>query len=136
MSNDNTKLSGPLQHGKCSVPMWCAGVPDGRCDALAFGVYIDGPRFRDGWTGELRRRDGGYIGYVPDLACPVHGGPQPTGPRVFQDGFSENGRPMWCAVYEDFENLQESPAEFDERPWVAIERLLKTAPRAARKGGE
>lgn len=48
--------------GKCSVPMWCQGVPAGFCDRSAYGPQ----------TPEGRRQ---YDGYVPALACPGHGGP-------------------------------------------------------------
>lgn len=117
----------------CTVPMWCDGLPAGTCGKPAFGIYIEGPTFRDGWTGEVRRIDGKWRGYVAGACCPMHGGPEKTGPRVYQDGYSASGRPMWCAVYEDFVNLQESPAEFDERPWIAIERLQKNHPRTGQK---
>lgn len=52
--------------GKCSVPMWSGGLPDGFCDKDAYG---------------FRRKDAAYDGYVPALACPMHGGPPvpPTG---------------------------------------------------------
>lgn len=117
------------QHGKCRVPMFDEyGMPYGFCGKPAFGQHIGGPTFRDAWTGEVRRRDGKFNGIVIGPCCPDHAGPDETGPRVFQDG-TENGVPMWCAVYEDFENLQESPAEFDILPWVAIDRLLKNHPR-------
>jgi len=109
--------------GRCQVPMWMGGTPAGFCDQPAFGVYIEGPTFRDGWTGEVRRMDGKWKGFSGGLCCPNHSGPNEFGPRVFQDGWSERGRPMWCAVFHDFINLQESPAEFDERPWEAIQRL-------------
>ena len=62
--------------GKCSVPMWSSGCPDGFCDRPAFGERPDGPMFRDAWTGVERRQDGKYSGYVPGLACPQHGGPK------------------------------------------------------------
>lgn len=117
------------QHGKCRVPMWMGGFPSGFCGEPAFGEYIEGPTFRDGWTGEIRRRDGGWRGYVHGPCCPKHGGPQEVGPRVFQDG-TDGGVPMWCAVYEDFENLQESPACFNILPWVAIEHLQTKFPRS------
>lgn len=120
-----------LKISRCSVPMWMAGCPAGRCGEPAYGVFIPGETFRDGWTGEVRRLDGKYNGYVPDLACPAHGGPKETGPRIFEDGTDAAGRRMWCAVYEDFENLQESPAEFSTKAWVAIEALLKKHPRPA-----
>lgn len=117
--------------GKCSVPMWMGGCPSGTCDKPAFGGFIPGQTFRDAWTGEVRRLDGKFNGYVPSLACPQHGGPDEIGPRAYIDGQAENGRPMWCAVYEDFSNLQESPAEFHQYPWVAIARLEKNHPRRA-----
>lgn len=116
------------QHGTCRVPMWSgAGGPAGFCGKPAFGVYIEGPTFRDGWTGEVRRLDGKWRGYVHGPCCPDHGGPEETGPRVFQDG-TEGGRPMWCAVFEDFENLQESPAAFHTSPWAAIAMLQRPTP--------
>ena len=117
--------------GKCSVPMWMGGCPAGICGELAWGVWIPGETRRDGWTGETFRLDGRYNGYVPGLACPKHGGPDEIGPRVMQDGTGENGLPMWCAVYEDFINLMESPAEFHQKPWIAIELLTRNHPRAA-----
>lgn len=61
--------------GKCSKPMWQFGAPC-FCDEPAYGTYIDGPKYRDAYTGELRRLDGKYCGYVPALACPAHGGPE------------------------------------------------------------
>lgn len=64
--------------GKCSVPMWQCGAPAGFCDKPAYGKPTPCAKFRDGWTGELRRMDGKYNGYVPGLACPGHGGPEPT----------------------------------------------------------
>lgn len=115
--------------GKCSVPMWMAGCPAGTCGKPAYGVFIPGEMFRDAWNGERRRFDGKWNGYVPDLACPRHGGPDKFGPRAFTDGLAETGRPMWCAVYEDFVNLMESPAEFHERPWIAIAELQRKHPR-------
>lgn len=63
--------------GKCSVPMWQMGCPAGFCDAPAYGKQIPCGQFRDAWTGELKRFDGRYNGYVPGLACEAHGGPAP-----------------------------------------------------------
>lgn len=117
------KMNPAKVKGKCQVPMWMGGSPDGFCDNPAFGFYIEGPTFRDGYTGEVCRIDGKWKGYSGGLCCPNHSGPNELGPRVYQDGWSERGRPMWCAVFHDFINLMESPAEFDERPWVAIQRL-------------
>lgn len=113
--------------GRCSAPMWCMGLPAGLCGATAYGVQIEGRKVRFG--NEVRRLDGKYDGFVSGLACPKHAGPEKTGPRVFEDGTDGEGRRMWCAVYEDFENLQESPAEFHINAWVAVERLLKNYPR-------
>jgi hypothetical protein len=39
------------------------------------------------------------------------------------DGYTNEGRPMWCAVAPDFENLQESPAGFDGNPITALANL-------------
>lgn len=50
--------------GKCSVPMWCAGMPAGFCDEPAFGPQTPRPR----WDTVPRS-------YAPALACPGHGGP-------------------------------------------------------------
>jgi hypothetical protein len=51
--------------GKCSVPMWCMGLPAGFCDREAYGPHVN--KFI-------------YDGYVPALACPSHGGPiKPNG---------------------------------------------------------
>ena len=61
--------------GKCSVPMWCMGVPSGFCDKDAFGEQLPSQVFRDAYTGKLFRSDGKYNGYVPGLCCPMHGGP-------------------------------------------------------------
>ncbi len=62
--------------GKCSVPMWSEGSPSGFCDEPAYGFRPDCALFRDAYTGEICRFDRRYNGYVPGLACPVHGGPQ------------------------------------------------------------
>ena len=61
--------------GKCSVPMWCMGVPDGFCDEPAYGPQLPGAR---------------YDGYVPGLACKKHGGPAP---RHFGDPCIRCGTP-------------------------------------------
>ena len=61
--------------GKCSVPMWCNGVPEGFCDNAAYGEPLPYETFRDR-GGRIRRFDGGYCGYVPGLACSAHGGPK------------------------------------------------------------
>ena len=91
--------------GKCSVPMWTlGGVPAGFCDSPAYGkVHPDTVSY-------------GYVAY--GLACPMHGGPDS---RVFMDG------DMYCAVYPDFANLQESPAGFGETPEEARANLKAEA---------
>jgi hypothetical protein len=66
--------------GKCSVPMWSVGCPDGFCDRPAYGKPTPCQKFRDAWTGEVRRLDGRYNGYVPGLACVNHGGPEKPKP--------------------------------------------------------
>lgn len=71
-------MAGTLKHhheltngvGKCSMPMWANGIPEGFCDAPAYGHRRRGYEYRDGY--------GNYTGYCPGLACPAHGGPPPT----------------------------------------------------------
>ena len=48
--------------GKCSIPMWHMGMPDGFCNEVAYGPH--------------EKRLGSYDGYVPYLACYAHGGPK------------------------------------------------------------
>lgn len=62
--------------GKCSVPMWINECPAGFCDRPAYGKPVPGAEYRNAYTGELQRFDGRYNGYVPGLACPIHGGPE------------------------------------------------------------
>jgi len=64
-----------MSEGKCSVPMWQGGLPAGSCGEPAFGKREPGETWRDAYTGQVRRMDGKYNGYIPDLACPAHGGP-------------------------------------------------------------
>jgi len=68
-------LTATGEAGKCSVPMWCNGLPDGFCDRPAYGVPLPYRYFVSN-NGERVRLDGGYVGYVPALACPAHGGPK------------------------------------------------------------
>ena len=65
---------GPSGEGKCSVPMWCNGLPGGFCDKPAYGFPSKCATWRDRY-GRLHRTDGKYNGYVPGLACVGHGGP-------------------------------------------------------------
>ena len=103
--------------GKCSVPMWSGGYPAGFCDKPAYGVRLP-TRIRQSSSGNLVADDGGYAGYVPALACPLHGGPSI---RTFMDGNA------WAAVYADFKNLQESPAGFGDTKDEAIASLKAQA---------
>ena len=48
--------------GKCSVPMWCNGMPAGFCDKPAYGEQVP--------------RQTRYDGYIPALCCHAHGGPE------------------------------------------------------------
>ena len=74
--------------GKCSVPMWCAGLPAGFCDADAFGNYIDTKeRYPEG-PHRGQRMDNKFDGYVPGLACPAHGGPPCPGIEIEPGVFS------------------------------------------------
>lgn len=60
--------------GKCSVPMWCNGMPAGFCDEPAYGNRPEGRSYVDA-SGRRCRLDGRYAGYMSGLACPSHGGP-------------------------------------------------------------
>lgn len=62
--------------GRCSVPMWMGGCPAGTCTHKAYGVRPPSRMLRDAWTGRTYREDLRYDGYVPGLACPIHGGPE------------------------------------------------------------
>ncbi len=101
--------------GKCSVPMWMGGCPSGFCDEPAYGKPPPSKIYRNAWTGEEKRMDGRYSGYVPGLACYGHGGPEF---RTFMDGNA------WCAVRRDFVNLQESLAGFGATRDEAIAALV------------
>lgn len=100
-----------LGEGKCSVPQfWGWGGEAGFCDNRAFGNRPSGQTIRR-WDGFEYRKDGLYAGYVPGLACPIHGGPKI---RYCMDGN------MWCATRADFINLQESNAGFGETKEAAL----------------
>lgn len=100
--------------GKCSVPMWGGGCPDGFCDKEAYGRREPTTYRRNYASGQMDAVDGRYSGYVPALACPMHGGPTV---RTFMDGNA------WCAVRPDFINLQESDAGFGDTREAAIANL-------------
>ena len=113
--------------GNCRVPMWMAGSPSGYCNEKAFG-----PQYPKDYLvahGQLRDR----IPYCHGPCCPQHMGPNEGDPIIFQDGYTDQGRPMWCAVMPDFENLQESEAGFSGNPVKAVASLRAAL---ARVGGE
>lgn len=98
---------------KCRVPMWMGGLPAGHCGEEAFGDQLP--------LAVLRADRGFYYEppYCHGPCCPRHGGPRQGEIRIYMDGYTKQGRPMWCAVLPDFVNLQESPAAFDGNPIVA-----------------
>lgn len=106
--------------GKCRVPMWMVGSPAGFCNDDAFGPQY--PREYLIAQGHLSEE----IPYCHGPCCPGHLGPKDGDPIIFQDGYTDRGRPMWCAVMPDFKNLQESEAGFSGNPVEAV-RLLKAA---------
>lgn len=89
--------------GKCSVPMWSAGSPNGFCDRTAYGQqYAKGTAHAPmHWM-----TPGHHSPYAPDLCCDHHGGPRADQIRFVRDGN------MWCAFMPGFVNLQESIAGF------------------------
>lgn len=105
--------------GKCRVPMWMGGSPAGHCGAEAFG-----PQYPRDY---LAAKDGRYLfdrpAYCHGPCCPNHGGPAAGEPIIFQDGLTDKGRPMWCAVMPGFINLQESEAGFSGHPVTAVKNL-------------
>jgi hypothetical protein len=109
--------------GKCSVPMWMCGSPCGFCDEDAYGIPPRSSRIFNYGIMEQQRTDGRYDGYVPALACPGHGGPRS---RVYKDGN------MFCAVFPDFVNLQESDAGFGATVEEARAELCKLTGKEAR----
>lgn len=103
--------------GKCQVPMWIMGSPAGVCNETAFG-----PQYPADYLiarGHIRES----IPYCHGPCCPSHLGPNEGYPIIFQDGYTNEGRQMWCAVMPDFENLQESEAGFDGNPVTAVAKL-------------
>jgi hypothetical protein len=99
--------------------MWMGGVPAGHCDAPAFG-----PQYPRTYLAAI---DGRYLfdqpAYCFGPCCKNHGGPGEGDPIIFQDGYTEQGRPMWCAVMPGFINLQESHAGFSGNPVTAVAKL-------------
>lgn len=115
LSEHHQTLNGQGE-GKCSVPMWCNGVSADFCDRPAYGERPPGQTYYSYGAGREMRLDGRYAGYVPGLACPLHGGPEF---RVFMDGNA------WCAVTPYFVNLQESAAGFGATREEAIAELQR-----------
>jgi hypothetical protein len=113
LSEHHKKLTNGV--GRCSVPMWKGGIPDGFCDQPAFGERPAAKVHRR-WDGFEYRDDGRYTGFVPGLACPAHGGP-----RLFiqQDGSA------WMAALPGFTNIQECETGWGETPEAATADLLK-----------
>lgn len=105
--------------GKCRVPMWMGGTPAGFCDAEAFG-----PQYPRAYLAASNPR---FLldspAYCHGPCCPQHGGPKADEPIIFQDGLTDEGRPMWCAVMPGFINLQESEAGFSGHPVTAVKNL-------------
>ena len=79
--------------GRCSVPMWRGGAPAGTCDRPAYGERPPCGTWRNAYTGEEHRLDGRYNGYVPGLACDVHGGPTRADVAHFGDPCKYCGTP-------------------------------------------
>lgn len=114
----STDNGGPIASsvGKCSVPMWCVGVPAGFCDEPAFGERPPGTSYRR-WDGFEYRDDGLYAGYVPGLACPKHGGPKLV---TQKDGDA------WMAALPGFTNLQECETGWGDTEKEAAANLIAT----------
>ena len=66
--------------GRCSVPMWAAGIPAGTCDRKAYGERPPSRLWMNYAAGRMMREDLRFDGYVPGLACPDHGGPEAPKP--------------------------------------------------------
>ena len=113
--------------GKCRVPMWMGGGPAGHCDKPALG-----PQYPREYLNHI---DGSYRFDRPPYCfgpcCKNHGGPGEGEPIIFQDGYTPEGRQMWCAVMPGFINLQESEAAFDGNPVIAVIKLRAAISRAA-----
>lgn len=102
--------------GKCSVPMWSMGTPGGFCDRPAFGNGPPPARTKRGPAGYDYRDDGLYPGYVPALACEIHGGPKLV---TMKDGSA------WMAALPGFTNIQECVTGWGDTEEAAKCELLK-----------
>jgi hypothetical protein len=107
--------------------MWAAGSPAGFCDKEAYGPQLP---FDLLYLQRAYRREN--VPYCHGPCCPNHGGPNPADPIVFQDGWTEEGRPMWCAVMPGFVNLQENLAGFDGDSFIAVQKLMLAIHTSAR----
>lgn len=116
----------PWQISTCNVPAWIGGSPAGVCGEKAYGHQLP-----DLYLYETRSMV--RVPYCFGHACPAHGGPRENEVRIFQDGLTPQGRPMWCAVMPDFVDLHESHAGFDGNP-VAAAKKLQIATDAALQG--
>jgi hypothetical protein len=116
MMSEANKTAHAWQQSKCKVAMWSSGAPSGLCGEKAFGEQLPSEYLAN-------TRGNGDRPYCFGHACPSHGGPKEDEIRIFSDGFTEEGRQMWCAVMSDFENLQESHAGFDGNPVRAAQKL-------------
>jgi len=96
--------------GKCSVPMWCGGLPAGFCDQSAYGEQ------------RAERYRGENLSYASGYCCAGHGGPRENDVRFMRDG------DMWMAFNPGFVNLQESPAGFGETRAKALAELSAPHP--------
>jgi hypothetical protein len=106
----------PWQESTCNLPMWMGGMPAGYCGNVAYGHQLPERYLRDVY--------GQYEApYCNGHACPAHGGPKKGDPIIFQDGTTDEGRPMWCAVMPGFIDLQANEAGFDPNPMLAVQKL-------------
>lgn len=122
MSGQHT--AAPWQQGSCNVAMWMGSAPAGHCGKQSHGHQLPVRYLKE-------TRDGYVVPYCFGHACPAHGGPLENEPRIFQDGLTDEGRPMWCAVLPDFTNLHESPAGFDGNPVIAVANLRAAIAKAS-----
>lgn len=115
-----TKETFAWSGGKCRVPMWWGwGGPAGHCGEQAFGPQY--PRAYLATKNPIYEFE--HPTFCSGPCCPKHGGPKEGEPIIFQDGYGNDGRPMWCAVMPGFQNLQESEAGFDANPVAAVRNL-------------
>lgn len=76
--------------GPCSVPMWCgSGCPAGTCENKAYGERPPSRMWMNYGAGRMMREDLKFDGFVPGLACPVHGGPEAPNTEAMRREASE-----------------------------------------------